>query len=239
MAWAWLLLIFTRIQIFEQGDTLIFMDGDRRQDVLIFEETTQPAENGGTVTLTRKARASDDRRSYFIFEQSQYTQPESVFTRVTLYTADRKPVRTETRAGERRIAFELTRLFGNRLVLGTVDRDYSRPRLDLLEPGRSGRTLIAEDAWPKIAQYEISPNFRFMVLHARRLINGRMMDFVAGRDLKSGQEWEYAFPICLTCRRGTITIRIDNQGGVETVYKNEHRIFNRSGEMIDLYLETE
>jgi hypothetical protein len=233
------LLFLTQTLVFQQGDTLLFMAGDRRLDMLITGAITQNLEDGSSVTRTISTRISADHKFYFIHEEFLYTQPESVFTRIVLYTADRKTLLSETRSGLRRIAFEITKLQGNSLILGTVNKDYSRPRLELLRPDRAAQILIAEDVWPKIVQYEVSPHFRHIVLHARRLVGTRMMDFIYARDLRSGQSWEYGFPVCLTCRRSTITISVDDQGRVENVYKNEHRIFNQSGEMIDLHLETE
>jgi len=239
MSFVHLLLFLTQTIVVEQGDTLLFMAGDRRLDTMTLGVTTQTLDNGGSVTRTLSARVSPDRKLYFVHEECLYSQPESVFTRITLYTADRKTILTETRAGLRRIAFAITKFHGRSLILGTVNKDFSRPRLELLRPGRAARVLIAEDVWPKIAQYELSPSLRYIVLHARRPVGTRLMDFVYERDLGSGQSWEYEFPICLTCRRSTIAIRVDDQGRVETVYKNEHRIFNKSGEMTDLHLETE
>jgi hypothetical protein len=234
-----LLILITHPAVVLHNDSLIFMTGQQVRGVRILSESTTVTPDGGTLTRTSRAKVASDSQYALLFEESRFLPRDSFSTRVTLYSAGQRKIRAESGSGNRRIAYDLTCLFADTILLGTVGLDYTRPRLELIPPRGARKTVIPDSLFTRIIQQIFSPNRRYVVLHARKPSGTRALDVIFAKDRETGFSWEYLFPICLTCRRSTIDLSVDDQGRVEAVYKNEHRIFSPTGEMTDLFMKIE
>lgn len=234
-----LLILVTPPTIVLHNDSLIFMTGQQVSGAWTLTESTTVTPAGNPIVYTSRAKVAADSHYALLFEEARFPQGDSYSTRLTLYSANRRKIRVESSPRNRRIAYDLTELFADTILLGTVGFDYTRPRLDLIPPRGGRRTVIPDSFFNRIVQQIFSPNRRYVILHARKPSGTRILDVIYSRDRQTGFSWEYLFPICLTCRRNTIDMSVDDQGRVETVYKNEHRIFSPSGEMTDIFIKIE
>ena len=85
-------------------------------------------------------------------------------------------------------------------------------------------------------KYAFSPNERYVVLHVKNPFADKVWDFIHFIDIQASNEWTYRFPICVSCKRFNLDISVTDDGVSDVVYKSEHRIFNKEGKLIEIYL---
>jgi len=218
--------------VYLAGDTLKFIEGDRLVDLWFIVETT-PTEH---VLINRQAKVSDDHQYFFIHEETYYTLNDSISTKIKIYDAGKKIIMQKTLSGERKINYYLTSLYNKTIFLGTTDKNDGNPSLILIKNGNN-QEIINENQWQYIVKYEVSPNLRYMVLQTKNPHLGKTWDYIYFIDLMTKKNWEYLFPVCFSCKRGRIDLSVDNNGQVNVVHRNEHRIFSEEGRLIDIYIK--
>jgi hypothetical protein len=216
--------------VFKSGDTLRFFENDEIvcQWVLHYSEDSTI----GT-RRTRTAKISPDNRRFLLYEETYFASSSRFCTRLTLFNAARERIWEKCRLKDRRINFNLTRIYDSAVILVDTDLDESHPEMDLITNDDS-INIIKKSEWEKIVDYEVSSGFNYMVLHTKNPYHGKQWDYIFFIDLKTLQTWQYLFPICFSCKRGNIKLRVDDSGQVEVIYKNEHRIFSREGQLVDI-----
>lgn len=229
-------LAFAAMLVYQSGDTLKFTAGDSLIAFSIM--STETALEPVARSITTKAKTSADHDRFFIYQETYFTHNDSIITMLTLYTSDQKKLWQRVYDNDRKISYELSDLHNDILVLVTTDRDNSDPRLEFIKD-RKARTVIKENQWQRITEYAISPNDRFIVLHVKNPYQGKIWDYVYFIDLKTDKTWSYLFPICVSCKRSRLEMKVDDAGITEVIYKNEHRLFSRDGTLTDVLIKTE
>jgi len=225
--------------VFQSGDTLFFSSPGVLFDTIILTQDVVTTDSQEIIT-TRKAKVAPDRGHYFIYTEMYFRRNDSIATDLTAYDAGQNLRWRESRAGETKISYELTKIFDPFIALVVTGKDNTRPNLEFVDTQTlKRRGIISRGDWPVIVAWELSPNLRQLALYAREKVNGKTADYIYARDLETGQDWSYPFPICLSCKRGVISLHPDDRGQVDVKYKAEHRIFSSSGELIDFYIEDE
>jgi hypothetical protein len=233
------ILAFISAVVFQEGDTLFFSSSGASLDTVVLADS-EITDNGREIVITRKAKVSPDSTHFFLFNERYFRHNDSIATELAIYDAGKKLRWRESQTGDTVISFGLTKIFGPYVALAVTAKDNTRPGIDFIDTRTfKRRTIIKRGQWPLIVNWELSPNLRHLALYARKRVNGKTEDFIYSRDLETDLDWSYLFPICLSCRRGAINLYPGNQGQVDVKYKNEHRIFSNTGELIDFYLETE
>jgi len=229
-------LAFAATLVYQQGDTLRFMAGDSlvATSVMSAETVLEPVAR----SVVTKAKTSAEHDRYFVYQETYFLHNDSIITSLTLYSSDQKKLWQRACDNDRRISYELTDLHNNILVLVTMDRDNANPRLEFIQ-NQKERTVIKENQWQRITEYTISPNDRFIVLHVKNPYQGKIWDYVYFIDLKTNKTWSYLFPICVSCKRSRLEMKVDDEGVTEVIYKNEHRLFSRNGTLTDVLIKTE
>jgi hypothetical protein len=156
-----------------------------------------------------------------------------------LYNAEQEKLWEKSANNERRISFYLTSIYKNTIILVTTDNDYNNPTLEIIT-NKEKTLLIKKDRWHRIINYAISPNMRYFVLHAKNPYNKKTWDYIYFIDVKTKNTWTYLFPICVSCKRyKRISLNVKNDGAVDVVYKYRHRVFDKTGKLIDFYITSE
>ncbi|MGB9720261.1 MAG: hypothetical protein ACPL28_02110 [bacterium] len=223
---------FAGALIFQSGDTLKFS----QDDSLVYEwilNNNEKLETGGY--HIEKAKVSQDNRRFFIYEEEYFPNQDSTFTQLTLYDARRNKIWSRTQGGARKFSFELSRIYGDRIILFVNSRSNVNPEMIILKDGT--RSTVDLTQWTSIVNYEISPDGRYILFHAKKPYNYKLWDYLYFIDLKTSKNWEYLFPICFSCKRGKIDLKVYDDGKSEAIYKNEHRIFDREGNLIDIFVK--
>ncbi|MBA7544100.1 hypothetical protein ES705_36447 [subsurface metagenome] len=97
--------------------------------------------------------------------------------------------------------------------------------------------IINSGDWTRIVDYKLSQNCRYLVFHTRRPYARKLWDYIYFIDLKTKKDWQYLFPICISCKRGKFSLDVNNTGQVDVVYKAEHRIFSKEGKLLDIFIK--
>uniref|UniRef100_A0A7V3RGL4 Dipeptidylpeptidase IV N-terminal domain-containing protein n=1 Tax=candidate division WOR-3 bacterium TaxID=2052148 RepID=A0A7V3RGL4_UNCW3 len=234
----WFLILFgidlsvANILVFQSGDTLKFYNGDSLtyQWILKKEERVD-----GGYYIERAGVAKDNKR-FFICEENSFPEKDSIYTRLTVYNANRKKEYTRVKTGKRKISAELTKIYPDKLVICFTDRLNDAPKLEIIKNYKT-KQVIDLKQWTSIIDYEFSSNGRYIIFHAIKPYNYRRWDYIYFLDLKTGKTWEYLFPICFSCKRGRIVLKVYDDGRSEAIYKNEHRIFDRDGNLVDIFVK--
>ena len=228
----WILLCIIN-SVYLNGDTLLFIDKDTTYWVL-----SQVERDTQGIRLQKKARVSDNHKYFYIYEEEYSAQNELIQTRITLYDQNRNVLCKETRRENRRLSFELSRIYDKTLILVDFDRVYRNPSLTVVTDKKK-TVVIKPGEWRSLVDYQLSKNGRYLLMHTRRTRMGRVWDYVYFFDLEKKKDWEYLFPMCLVCKRKRLFLRVDDQGESEIIYKAEHRIFSQEGELIHFFFKTE
>jgi len=103
----------------------------------------------------------------------------------------------------------------------------------------NNKRIIDLKQWTNIVNYEISPIGRYALFHAKKPYNNKLWDYIYFLDLETNKTWEYLFPFCFSCKRGWLDLKIDDEGKSEVIYqnKNEHRIFDKDGNLVDIFVK--
>jgi len=234
-----LVLALVAAAVFQNGDTLFFSVPGRTADTLVLTQKTEISDSGEVVVM-EKARVAQDRGHYFVYTEKYFRRIDSIATGLTLYDADRHLLAHEEHAGGERISFDLTKIYNDFLALCVTGKVNTQPGLVFIDfKTLRPREIIPRGQWPAILKYELSPDFRYLALQARKRQGNQVVDYIYSRDLQIGTDWSYLFPTCLSCKRGVLHLKIDNDGRVDAEYKKEHRIFSNTGSLINVYYEKE
>jgi len=219
--------------VFQQGDTLKFMQNDTLLDQWFLGE-----EKKDETIYIKRAKVAANNKYFFLYEEKFYPDKEDAFTKITYYNATRTKLWGKTIRGARRVSWELTRLFDDKLILITTNRYYGAPSLYIIK-NRKMQQIIKADTWQGIVNYEVSPNFRYIALHTKNPYNNKPWDYIGCIDLKTMKQWSYLFPVCLSCKRAKIDLNVNDDGIIEVIHKNEHRVFSKDGTLMDVYLKVD
>ncbi|HEC78588.1 MAG TPA: hypothetical protein ENI34_05525 [candidate division WOR-3 bacterium] len=232
-----IVLFFLSTLVFQKGDTLFFGEKDSVFDKLVLFKT-ETEEDSLPVVLVKKAKVSDDHSIFLLFEERYDQKNDKLDSKITFYTAEKKVLWCEARKNKRKISYDLSNIHDSLFIIIETDINGRTPELYIIKDGRK-ETIIKKGTWMRIVNYALSDNNRFLLLHTLRQIRKKAWDHICFIDLKTRETWEYLFPICLSCKRTKIFLNIDNDGRSEIVYKGEHRIFSREGQMVDLFIKPE
>jgi hypothetical protein len=222
--------------VFQNGDTLFFMKESTYADTIILDVWF--VDGRESFRVVRQAKTASDNMTYFIHTATySETEPESlVSTRITFYNAEKKKLGEEKETGSRNISFELSNIYDSMLIVTTWGRDYGNPAVLVIKDGKKTQ-IIKEMDWLRIVSYQVSPNNRYILFHTRNPFHAILWDYIYFYDLETGNDWDYVFPTCLSCKKARIELEINDSGRSEVVHKNEHRIFSPEGVLEDIYLK--
>lgn len=229
----WVLLFITNL-VYLKGDTLLFINN---KDTTCWVLNQAEKDSQG-IRLQKRARVSDNHKYFYIYKEEYSPENELIQTQITLYDQNRKVLWKESRREDRRLSFELSRIYDKILIIVDFDRVYRNPSLAVVN-GKKKTVVIRPGQWRSLVGYQLSKNGRYLLMHTRRTRMGRVWDYVYFFDLKKEKDWEYLFPMCLVCKRKRLFLKVNDQGESEVIYKAEHRIFSREGELIHFFFKTE
>jgi hypothetical protein len=234
-----LILALFSAAVFQSGDTLFFSTPGILFDTVVLTHDLVMVDSQEIITI-RKAKVAPDRGHYFIYTETYFRHNDSILTDLAVYDAGQNLRWRESRTGELKISYELTKIFSPFVALAVTVKDKTHPSLEFVDTRTlKRRAIIRRGDWPMIVNWELSPDLNHLALYARKKVNGKTSDYVYARDLETGLDWSCLFPLCLSCKRGAISLYPDDRGQVDVKYKAEHRIFSSSGELIDFYIENE
>jgi len=228
-----LIIILIGNLVFQSGDTLKFYKNDTLMDQWIIK-TSEETESGSY--YIQKAKVSPDNKKFLFYEEKYFPAKDSIYTKLTLYGANRKKIWTKIRSGVQKICFDLTHIYTDRVTLLTTNLANASPIMEIIKGNKTTRKIDLTQ-WTSIVDYEISPNDRYVLFHAKKPYNSRLWDYIYFIDLKTNKTWEYLFPLCFSCKRGRIDLKVNDDGKSEAIYKNEHRIFDRDGNLVDIFVK--
>lgn len=226
-------LVFLNVLVFQNADTLKFVKGDSIIEQWVMSEDCTTTDLG-TLIYTTKSMVSDDNRHFLFCEEKYYPAPDSHYTKLTFYDAYKKKIWVRSSDSGRRISFYLSAIYDNIVAIVTTDKHNTRPSLHLVKDKKM-TTIINDDEWYKLAKYSFSANMQYLALHVKNPYKNKIWDYIHFMDMQNKKEWTYLFPTCVSCKRQTIDVAVDDEGTTEVIYKGEHRVFSRQGKLIDIY----
>lgn len=228
-------LLFFNILVFQNADTLKFVKGDSVVDIWLLTEKIQETDLG-KIIFNKKSKVSKDNKYFFIYEEKYYPSKDSFFTKILFYDADKEKLWEKTPETGRKISFHLTNIYNDIVILVTTDKFNINPDLKSIKDNKI-KEIIKEREYQRIIKYEFSSNMRYLILHIRNPYNTKMWDYIYSIDLQNQKKWNYLFPMCVSCKKNKIDLSIDNNGKAEVIYKGEHRIFSKDGELLDIFIK--
>jgi len=229
----WLLLCAS---VTLSGDTLFFTNNSASTDTLPLN--AGDADGSTDIIHMRKAMVSPRGIYYTIYEETYFRLDDSIVTRIAMYDSLRNEQWQRAYAGKRKISYDLSRVLDDMLILVTTDKNNSLPEVELIRNNKA-MIIIEEGKLRKITDYTLSPDARYIAMHANNPYNNKLWDYVYFVDIRTGKTWSYLFPVCLSCKRARISLSLDNDGQLEVIYKTEHRVFSKDGQLIDIYMKTD
>lgn len=230
-------ILFAGLLVFQKADTLKFMRGNETVDTwTAVEEIT--ALNHGNLIYTRCAKVSSDNKHFLFYEQEYHTARDSFFTKLTLYKSNQEKIWERCSDHHRKISFNLSTLFDDRVVMVMTDKYGMSPSMEIIKDGKSD-TVVTKEQWRRIMEYVFSPNMRYIAFHVKGPYHEKIWNYIHSIDLKTHKNWTYLFPICVSCKRYRIGLDVKNDGTVDVVYKYQHRVFDKTGKLIDIYITFE
>jgi hypothetical protein len=227
--------LFAHSYVFQQGDTLKFFEDDKFVKQWVITDSTDNPGSDDIVHI-RKAQVSADSNYFFIYEEEYFRSIDSVCTKITMYNAAEKKLLEKKVFNKKRIAFHLTSLYKDIMILAITNKDFTDPRLDIIYPNGE-KTLIKENEWHRLISYALSPNLQFLICHAKGYYKQKLWDYMYFMEIATQSNWTYIFPICASCKRDKITVTVNNDGESEVIYKGQHRVFSKQGQLIDFYIK--
>ncbi len=221
--------------VYQNGDTLIFMKQDSIIDKWVIIEETQ--QNDSLVErIIKKTKISSNNRFFLIYEERCGLNYEYLQSMIVFYNADRNELWKESRANTKRISFDLSNIYDNLSIFIVSDINGKNPVVHLIK-NKKEDIIINSGDWTRIVDYKLSQNCRYLVFHTRRPYARKLWDYIYFIDLKTKKDWQYLFPICISCKRGKFSLDVNNTGQVDVVYKAEHRIFSKEGKLLDIFIK--
>ncbi len=224
---------FTNSLIFQSGDTIKFFKNEKLVTQWILKNST---DENGLYTTINKAKVSPDNKFLLLYEEEFFGSNDSIFSKLTLYNANEKKVWSRVKTGKRKVSFELTDIFEDIVIVFYTDRFNGFPIMEMIKMNGAKKTVDLSH-WDIVVNYTLSANRRFMLFHAKKPYNDRLWDYIYFLDLKTNKTWEYLFPFCFSCKRGWIDLKVYDEGKSEVIYKNEHRIFDKEGNLVDIFVK--
>jgi hypothetical protein len=224
--------------VHQSGDTIKFMEQDVLVDIMTLQ-TDQHEDSIGQIVI-RKAGVSEDHRRYFIHEASYKggnEEGEILYSKISFYDAEKNLLWEERVDAPRSISYDYSGIYNGLLVITDWDRHCGYPALSIMGDGEKVE-IIKEGDWQQLMDFKISPNGKYLLFHTRNPYSGKIWDYLYFFDLNEGISWDYLFPVCFSCKRGTVDLGVDDSGRSEAVYKGEHRIFSKQGALVDFFLKT-
>jgi hypothetical protein len=227
-----LIIILIGNLVFQSGDTLKFC----KNDSLIDKWILKSEQNESSGYYNEKAKVSPDNKRFFIYKEQYFNSGDSIKTQLILYNAHKKVLGRFRGEDDRKISFELSRILEDRLILFTTNYYNQSPKMEIIQFNKAKRTIDLNQ-WNSIIDYQISQNKKYVIFHGRKPYNTKLWDYIYFLDLQANKVWEYLFPICFSCKRGRIVLKVYDDGRSEAIYKNEHRVFDREGNLVDVFVK--
>jgi hypothetical protein len=231
-----MILLLISAVILQDGDSLFILRSNDAVDTLIIAAVVIDSTSG--FRLENRVKVADSEDKYCLYEEKYLLEADSlVSTKISFFDEHHTMILEEEIADGRKISFELSNIYDSILVVTTWDYRYGKPSLYVVRDEKR-QEVIKEGEWNRIVSYQVSANNRFMIFHMRNPYYDKPWDYVYFYDLATGQDWDYLFPSCLSCKKSRIYLRVDNDGRSEVVHKNEHRVFSAYGVLENIYLKT-
>ncbi|MBN2621567.1 hypothetical protein JXB22_10840 [candidate division WOR-3 bacterium] len=226
--------LFAGVVVIQSGDTLYFSKNEHTIETwaLAPDSTVTPQ---GLVVHTQKVKVSDNNKHFILYDEYRNSTADSLMTTLSLYTSGKERLWLREYANGRRIDFDKTEILNDDVAVVSTDKTYGQPVLELIHNNTS-ITLMEKDQWQRLVTFAFAPDMRYLALHVRNPHNRKMWDFIHFIDRKTKDTWTYLFPICISCKRHRIDLQVDNEGNTEVIYKDQHRIFNRKGSLVDFFM---
>jgi hypothetical protein len=232
--WIMILLLIGAV-ILQSGDSLFILGSNDAADTLVIAATVIDSASG--LRIENKVKVSESGEKYCVYEERYLLGADSlVSTKISFYDEHQAVMLEEEIADGRKISFELSNIYDSMLVVTTWDHRYGKPSLYVVKDEEK-QEIVKEGDWTRIVGYKVSANNRFMVFHMRNPYYDKPWDYIYFYDLATGQDWDYLFPSCLSCKKSRIYLEVDNDGRAEVTHKNEHRVFSVHGVLEDIYLK--
>ena len=230
-----ILLLFGTL-VLQRGDTLFFTQDIAYLDTVVMQEYLTDGVKARHCVM--KAKVSPDGKTYMIY-YAYYTAttPETLLTSaVSFYDADKRTLLEERAEGERSLSYDLSGVHDSLLVIATWERQYHEPAVSVVNGGKR-QQVVKKGEWERIVSYVISNSGRYFLFHTRNPYYDRLWDYIYFYDLETGDNWEYLFPNCPSCKKSRIELEIDDSGWSEVINRQEHRVFSSGGVLENIYLQ--
>lgn len=229
------LSLFAGIVVVQDGDTLRFLKNENTIETWTLATESIDSPNG-RIDHTRKAKIADNGEHFILFDEYRNSSIDSLATMLSLYTSGRKLLWHREYANGRRIDFDKTKIIDKYVAIVSTDKTFGEPVLELVHDNKA-ITLVEKDQWQRLVEFAFAPDMRYLALHVRNPHNRKMWDYIHFIDRKNGETWTYMFPICISCKRNRIDLQVDNKGNTEVIYKDQHRVFDKNGSLVDFFFK--
>lgn len=222
--------------IFLETDTLLVRKDNEVVDRWYIGEKTEHT-SAGAVRTTTHAVVTEDHTRFLYFREVYMPDTDSLYSQLVLYRADGQQIWQRVAPHGRTFARFLSEFIDDMVVVVITNQYGAAPSMERIS-STAVDTIVREGDWYRLSAYEFSPNRRFIVMHVKNPYREKVWDYIHFIDLQTGNTWSYLFPICVTCKRYKhIDVSVDNDGISEVVYKGEHRVFNKEGVLIDVFIK--
>lgn len=231
-----IMLFILNVLVYQNGDTLLFTEQDSVIDQWILGETIQQIDSL-EATIIKRAKVSSDNEKFLIHTE-HYTQGDLLKTEIVLYNNYREKVWRDSASEGSLILFRLSNIYDNLFIIVRSPQGREDPILYTIKDNKK-EIIIEQGEWDKIIDYSVSPNERYLLLHTKNPYSNRSWDYIYFIDLENKEEWQYLFPMCASCKRGKIDVKVDDSGISEVICKGQHRVFSKEGKLIDFFYSFE
>jgi hypothetical protein len=217
------------------NDTLYFVARDTIIDQWVLNEEVLAKDSLGITFVEKVKIAADSTR--FLFYQEEYDRNSGASqSALHLYTAEKTSQWSTICHNSRRVQFNLCAIYGDLLIFADSDLDGKNTGIWMVKGGKA-TPLISPGQWLRVVRYVLSNDQCSILFHTQRLHCNRAWDFLYFRDINTGHDWEYFFPTCLSCKKTPITLCVEDNGQSEVIYKQEHRIFSKKGDLLKIFFD--
>lgn len=183
-----------------------------------------------------EAMVSPDSLWYVVHESRYLAKKKRIETNLSLYDVNRRKTWSWRVPDGQTVPLDLVSVFRDGLLVFVVTDEVAATSTLRLVRKSKMQDLKSAGVFRRVKQYVLSPNQRHVLLHVVATRRGRPWDHVSSIDLETLMRWDYPFPYCFSCRRGRIDLAVDDQGVACATYRNEVRVFERSGELREIRL---
>ena len=227
------LFIFGNL-VYQQGDTLIFEEQGNLVEKWVINESDDHVKG----QVVRKAKISYNHQMFLIYEEKHSEEGNLLSTKITFYNADKEELWEESRDSTRMLSYYLSNICNKLFIITDTDERSKDPSVSVVQDGRKFQ-IVEQGSWRLIFDYKISSNCKYIVMHCRKPYVSRLWDYIYSVNLETRADWEYLFPVCTTCKRGKITLDINDSGEVEVIYRKKHRILSNEGKLVKSFIKVE